>query len=52
MQYEIMFGEDSRIWTIEIEAPDDETALFRAGMDFSSVDWNPEQMVVTGIRTV
>jgi hypothetical protein len=41
MQYEVNFLEDSTGTTLVVEAPDEETAIFVAGMNFPADDYNP-----------
>ena len=51
MRYEIKFLDEATSNTVMVEAPDEETALFRAGMRFSELDLIPERIEVVDIRT-
>jgi hypothetical protein len=50
MSYEIEFLDDATRNTVVVTAPDEETALFLAGMKFSEMDINPDRIEVTRIR--
>lgn len=50
--YEIVFELDALINKITVSAPDDETALFVAGMHFTVEDFNPERVLVVSIERV
>lgn len=51
MRYEIKFLDDATSNTVMVDAVDEETALFLAGMQLSDMDYNPERIEVVGIRT-
>lgn len=52
MQYEVNFLEDSTGTTLVVEAPDEETAIFVAGMNFPADDYNPERISLVTVKSL